>query len=353
MSSRSSSAIIARAVSGRHLLKIDGYSHTKVVTNASYIQSCTFDVGGHSWRINYYPNGLRSDSIDYISVFIQLVSISRDLPVVPILQGISAQGSLSLLDLDGKPVPSYTNTFNRSFTTSEGSWGWYTYIARSALENSGYLKDDCFTLMCDINVTELRAKETRDSDFAHLMWNKGGTDVTFEVCGETFTAHRWVLASRIPILKLKAAEAELLGVPEREKKNTPMATVRIDDMEAKVFKALLHYIYTDALPDEMNKVDEAATTMAHGLLEAADRYKMERLKIICEDMMCKHVSTSTVITTLVLAEQHHCPRLKAACINFLISPKNMSVVLENGGFKHLQRSCPFVLMDLIERAKAA
>ncbi|KAF7056159.1 hypothetical protein CFC21_063595 [Triticum aestivum] len=351
MSSRSTSAIIARAVSGHHLLKIDGYSQTKVVTVASYIQSCTFDVGGHSWRINYYPNGFRSDSTDYISVFIQLVSVSRDLPVVPILQGISAQGSLSLLDRDGKPVPSYTHTFNRSFKTSEGSWGWYSYITRSALENSGYLKDDNFTLRCDITVTELRVEETEDCDFADLLWKKEGADVAFEVDGETLTAHRWVLAARSPILKA-AVRAELLGELERER-NTPIATVRIDNMEAKVFKALLHYIYTDTLPDEMDKGDEAATAMAHGLLEAADRYKVERLKLICEDMLCKRVSTGTAITTLVLAEQHHCQRLKITCIDFLVSPKNMEVVLENGGFKHLQRSCPSVLMDLIERAKVA
>lgn len=93
--------------------------------------------------------------------------------------------------------------------------------------------------------------------------------------------------------------------------------------------------------------------MAHRLLEAADRYKVERLKLICEDMLCKRVSTSMVITTLVLAEQHHCQKLKAVCIKFLISPKNMEVILENGGFKQLQRSCPSVLMDLIQRAKVA
>nr|XP_020177724.1 BTB/POZ and MATH domain-containing protein 2-like [Aegilops tauschii subsp. strangulata] len=281
-----------------------------------------------------------------LCVFIQLVSVSRDLPVVPD-KGISAQGSLGLLNRTGKPVPLDTYTFSRRFTTNEE--GWYKFFTRSTLES--YLKDDCFTLSCDITVTKLRAEETEDCDFVDLLW-KEGADVTFKVGGETIAAHRWVLAARSLILKA-AAEAELLGVPEREKKTTPMATVRIDDMEAKVFKALLHYIYTDTLPDEMDKGDEAVTAMAHRLLGAADRYKVERLKLICEDMLCKRVSTSTVITTLVLAEQHHSQRLKAACIDFLISPNNMKVVLENGGFKHLQSSCPSVLMDLIERAKVA
>ncbi|XP_020190728.1 BTB/POZ and MATH domain-containing protein 1-like [Aegilops tauschii subsp. strangulata] len=350
MSLRSTSAIIARAVSGHHLLKIDGHSQTKVVTNSSYIKSCTFHVGRHAWRIKYYPNGQGSDNANYISVFIQLASVSTDLPFKPD-KGISAQCVLSLLDRAGKPVPSYTLTFDRSFTTPQGEWGWHKFITRSELENSGCLKDDCFTLRCDITVTELRAEETGDHDFTDLRWKKEGADVAFHVGGETIVAHRRVMAARSPILKA-AAEAELLGMSEREKK-APMAIVRIDDMEAKMFKALLHYISTDALPDEMDKGDEAATAMAHGLLEAADRYKMERLKLICEDMLCKRVSTGTAITTLVLAEQQHRQRLKAACIDFLISPNNMKVILENGGFKHLQRSCPSILMDLIGRAKVA
>ncbi|XP_020190739.1 BTB/POZ and MATH domain-containing protein 2-like [Aegilops tauschii subsp. strangulata] len=302
------------------------------------------------WRIKYYPNGQGSDNANYISVFIQLASVSMDLPFKPD-KGISAQCVLSLLDRAGKPVPSYTLTFDRIFTTPQGEWGWHKFITRSKLENSGCLKDDYFTLRCDITVTELRAEETEDRDFTDLLWKKEGADVGFHVGGETIVAHRWVMAARSPILKA-AAEAELLGMLEREKK-APMATVRIDDMEAKMFKALLHYIYTDALPIEMDKGDEAATAMAHGLHEAADRYKMERLKLICEDMLCKRVSTGTAITTLVLAEQQHRQRLKAACIDFLISPNNMKVILENGGFKHLQRSCPSVLMDLIGRVKVA
>uniref|UniRef100_N1R040 Uncharacterized protein n=1 Tax=Aegilops tauschii TaxID=37682 RepID=N1R040_AEGTA len=189
MSSRSTSAIIARAVSGHHLLKIDGHSQTKVVTNSSDIKSCTFHVGRHAWRINYYPNGQGSDNANYIYVFIQLASVSTDLPFKPD-KGISAQCVLSLLDRAGKPVPSYTLTFDRSFTTPQGEWGWHKFITRSELENSGCLKDDCFTLRCDITVTELRAEETEDRDFTDLLWKKEGADVAFHVGGETIVAHR-------------------------------------------------------------------------------------------------------------------------------------------------------------------
>ncbi|KAG8074975.1 hypothetical protein GUJ93_ZPchr0006g44700 [Zizania palustris] len=38
---------------------------------------------------------------------------------------------------------------------------------------------------------------------------------------------------------------------------------------------------------------------------------MERLKLICADKMCAGISVDTVATSLVMAEQHGCSRLKA------------------------------------------
>jgi speckle-type POZ protein len=46
-----------------------------------------------------------------------------------------------------------------------------------------------------------------------------------------------------------------------------------------VFRSLLHFIYTDSLP-EID--DRDRTAMAQHLLVAADQYGMERLKSICE-----------------------------------------------------------------------
>ena len=82
--------------------------------------------------------------------------------------------------------------------------------------------------------------------------------------------------------------AELLIGPMKERSSRH---VQIDDMEPRVFKAMLHFIYTDALP-EMDKGDTVA--MAQHLLVAADRYDLERLKLMCEHKLCECISTSKV-----------------------------------------------------------
>jgi speckle-type POZ protein len=48
-------------------------------------------------------------------------------------------------------------------------------------------------------------------------------------------------------------------------------SVRIEGIDADVFKAMLRFIYTDRAP-ELDDEPEAAMAMAHHLLAAADRY---------------------------------------------------------------------------------
>ncbi|OEL26556.1 hypothetical protein BAE44_0012425 [Dichanthelium oligosanthes] len=78
---------------------------------------------------------------------------------------------------------------------------------------------------------------------------------------------------------------------------------QIDGIEPRVFKAFLHFIYTDSLP-EVNEGDKVA--MAQGLLVAADRYGMEKLEVICGDILCIYIDTRTAVTTLELAVKHGC-----------------------------------------------
>jgi speckle-type POZ protein len=91
--------------------------------------------------------------------------------------------------------------------------------------------------------------------------------------------------------------------------------IEISDIEADVFKSLLHFICTDSLPEttregtDEDPTQEDVVTASH-LLVAADRYNIERLKLICEDKLCNQIDSNMVATSLALAEQHGCHGLK-------------------------------------------
>ena len=87
--------------------------------------------------------------------------------------------------------------------------------------------------------------------------------------------------------------------------------------------------------------------MAQHLLVAANIYGMERLKLMCEDKLCKYIDVGTVAAILTLAEQHHCHGLKKACFEFLCSAANLRAAATSDGFKHLTSSCPSIMEEFV------
>jgi speckle-type POZ protein len=129
------------------------------------------------------------------------------------------------------------------------------------------------------------------------------------------------------------------------KENT-MSILQVHDVEPRVFKAMLHFIYNDSLPE----IDEDGEVgMAQHLLVAADQYGLQRLKVMCEAMLLKHVDASAVATTLTLAEQHGCEGLKEGCFRFMRTPGVMKAVMASEGFQHLRTSCPFLIEEMLAK----
>ena len=92
-------------------------------------------------------------------------------------------------------------------------------------------------------------------------------------------------------------------------------------------QALIHFMYWDDLPEMEELVGLnskwVSTMMAQHLLAAADRYALERLRLLCEARLCEDVARNTVATTLALAEQHQCIQLKSVCLKFIALPENL------------------------------
>ncbi|CAN6373081.1 unnamed protein product [Urochloa humidicola] len=337
--SRSTSTVIAEKVTGWHVLKVEGYSNAKELGVGEDIKSPTFTIGDHIWSLSCYPAGIDDESAHCMSVGLNLED--------PASKGVKARFEFSLLDHAGEPVPSSTKTSNiRKFSIKQQSWAFYNFIIREVLEANG-VRDDSFQIRCHVtilkkfcvNATPMLPSDIPSPDlhkrFCELLTNGFGGDVTFRVAGKEITAHRCILAARSPVFK-----AELFG-PLKEKNEE---CIGVDDMEARVFKAMLHFIYTDTLP-EMEERDEMA--MAQHLLIAADRYCLVRLKSICENMLRICMTTSTVANTLILAEQLCCHELKEACFMYLKTPGVFKAVMASDRLDHLMGNCPSLFRELL------
>jgi speckle-type POZ protein len=149
----------------------------------------------------------------------------------------------------------------------------------------------------------------------------------------------YIWKGRSPVFKADICLALASTTTTTSDDNT--VKLRVRDMDSEVFKALLQFIYTDSPP-----LLEAPTT-AESLLAAADKYELEKLKLMCEEALCRHIDMSSVASTLALAERHHCPALKEACTLFLSSPGNLETIMTTDGFRQLKTDCSSTLMELV------
>ncbi|XP_071683316.1 BTB/POZ and MATH domain-containing protein 2-like [Lolium perenne] len=224
-------------------------------------------------------------------------------------------------------------------------------IPNGEMISSGpFMVYDCFTIRWDVMVC--KDPSTQDvgatiSDIGqhldYLLQSKVGADVTFEVSGETIPAHRCVLAGRSTVFMA------LLFGPMKE--GTTSSVIQIKDMEAKVFKDLLSFIYTGScqdLEDGKEEEDVEYVMWLHDLFVVADRYDLPRLKLLCEEHLSEHIGVSSVASTLALAEQHHCHKLRETCLKFIQvqSPPCLEKVMATDGWEHITTAYPSVLNEL-------
>ncbi|CAN1171081.1 BTB/POZ and MATH domain-containing protein 4 [Linum perenne] len=282
--SPTSSQSVTQTVNGSHRFVIEGYSLAKGMGVGKHIASDNFTVGGYQWAIYFYPDGKNpEDNSTYVSVFIALASEGTD---------VRALFELTLVDQSGKEKHKVHSHFDRSLESGpytlkyRGSmWGYKRFFRRTMLETSDYLRNDCLKINCTVGVvmsaidcSRLHSLQVPESDiganFGMLLETMEGSDVTFNVAGEKFEAHKLILAARSPLFQSKFYDN---GEDEKE--------IVITDLEPK-------------------------------LLAAADRYGLDRLRLMCESHLCKDISVDSVATILALADSYHATELKAVCLKF-------------------------------------
>ncbi|XP_024317147.1 BTB/POZ and MATH domain-containing protein 1 [Brachypodium distachyon] len=298
--SKTASRCTVERARGTHTFEIVGYEDIKT---GDPVQSATLAVGGYDWALGFYRDGRKDYSGQCGLVFLRLMNNKAE------VRGV--------YDLSWEIQTDVGEHFGES-----GASGRQTGEAKSESE---------------------RWRSASPGVGIRGAARAGGRRRKIAgVGGETFSAHKIVLATRSPVFK-----AELYG----QMKERTASRVTIQDMQPAVFKAFLHFIYTDSLPADMYDPDAADgdSEMIRHLLVAADRYAMDRLKLVCQSFLCEYyVDAETVATTLALADQHNCDKLKDACIEFIASSED--AVVATKGYASLKRTCPSLLIDALEKA---
>ena len=280
------------------------------------------------WRLLLYPKGLNKDLEDYASLFVICESTEYIVPTLP------SKIQCTLVDFKDK-----------SWGTSEGEkwdirddesvncWGFPKFTTRKILLNfSDYCKSDHrrhFRIKCTMDVHGPifpRIECQLHTDFVQLLQSQKLSDVIIEVHERVFHGHKNILAARSPVFAAMF-ENEMLEKAE--------SFVSIPDIDDEVFEDMLQYIYTGKIPNLKKTV--------FGLLPAADKYQIEKLKIMCEIYLYNNITTENVSDIMILADVYRSLKLKAKALNFINS--NATKVIPTYGYESLCESHPHLINE--------
>ncbi|EGW04286.1 speckle-type POZ protein [Cricetulus griseus] len=258
------------------------------------IKSPTFSSGASDndkWCLEILTNGFDEESKDYLSILLTLLSCPKS--------PVWARFQFSIMSVDGEKTKGMISP--RFFkSTPNQQCGFKKFIHRDlflSLE-SWLLPDNELTVLCDVDlaiqdsfinseestVPGIQGPRCTTADELGQLWeNSLFTDCSLVVAGQEFGAHKAILAARSPVFR-----AMFEHDMEERRKNC----AEIHDLEPQVFKAMMDFIYTGKVT--------VFHSMADSIPAAADKYGLERLKVMCEDphLLAEAFSTWHLLTPL-------------------------------------------------------
>ena len=122
-----------------------------------------------------------------------------------------------------------------------------------------------------------------DTMMAEQLWKAANdqlfTDVEFHVAGRIFSAHKAIVANRSPVLQ---------AMFRNDMTESRTNQVKIDDVNAAVFKRFLRFLYT-------GRID----TCHDELFAVADKYQVETLRRLCQ--LSTNELDASELTSLVMS----------------------------------------------------
>ncbi|XP_041493784.1 speckle-type POZ protein-like [Microtus oregoni] len=321
-------------------ITVKRFSYRWTISNFSFclegnlgndIASPTFSPGAndkYKWIMKLYLNGTKEESRGYLSVFLVLCSSPKS--------SVWGKFQFGIINAKGEEFQIMNNQSVLRFNQNEG-WGITKFILRDFLFSTRclLLPDDKLTLYCEVSVVQYEISISEQNmqpvidiprctlvdNLGELWENSCFTDCCLVVKDQEFRAHKAILTARSPVFR---------AMFEHDMEESRMNHIEIHDLKPEVFKAMMNFIYTGKEP--------VLHSMADAVLAAADKYGLERLKVMCESALCRDLSVENAAYTHFLVDLHSSVQLKSRAMDFVTS--HASEVLQTSSWMTVVDSYP-------------
>lgn len=301
----------------------------------NYFESPSFYFMDTKWCLRIYPNGLRlHNNVGNILLYLCMQDIFSN-PTVHCKFGIKVDETV----LGTKGYDCYNFSIEESILGS-------TICKRDDVQKfmrANYL-DSTLTVFCYANdylVANAASQTSQDStttaialcrDFQNILMDKQRSDVTIEVQGQTFRAHKLILEARSTVF------AAMFKHDMTEKNSN---IIKIEDCDPTTFQTFLQYIYTA-------KFENVSCDSVINLYIAADKYCIIELKELCLKFMMENMSVETVCDVTVMADRYNETELKKSAETFLL--QNIKTILLTDKWKSLMVENTAIAIDIFAKA---
>jgi speckle-type POZ protein len=141
------------------------------------------------------------------------------------------------------------------------------------------------------------------------MENKSLADIQFVFKDDQVPAHSAIVAAFSPVF---AAMFEAGRFKEGQTR-----AVNIEDIDSKVFRKLLQFLYTGS----SGSSSKDPSDVLQALFLAADKYQVDALREICEECLIPQLELKNVLHLLAWAHRYGAPKLKEAAVTYIVKQR--------------------------------
>lgn len=182
-------------------------------------------------------------------------------------------------------------------------------IQCSVYVQSGIVRNFCTTTASKASMIRLQ----EFNDFEKLLEDEKYSDTKLIVGNKEFKVHKCILAARSPVFS---------AMFECNMKEKIENSVEITDVEPDLMKEVLRFIYTG----KVNRMEN----MEKDLFRVADKYDLNRLKMLCEEAITNDLTVDNIAEILIFGDFYKSKRIMEDAVDFFLA--NAKEIIETQNF---------------------
>uniref|UniRef100_A0A7E4UP64 BTB domain-containing protein n=1 Tax=Panagrellus redivivus TaxID=6233 RepID=A0A7E4UP64_PANRE len=295
------------------------------------------------WQLCLYPGGKREENSNNVSLFLKMSSTAN--------REYTVRAEYKFYFIDQTEAKRFSNVNIGDFKVKpqKGSHSWGLRNIPKAKVTPCLRSDGSLKILCQIELipenSRVQTLEILDAqvDISNVqnkylgniqrMQNSDSSDCVIRIDGCDLPVHKFLLSAHSFVFD---------AMFSHDTKERREGVINIVDSTKEAVEMMLHFLYSSNLPDNFSEL------IAPDVIQLADKYDMEPLKILVQKKLCDILNPNNVCRIFCVAYLHNAEKLIDACVPvFFMNSRNIMRSEEWATFRSENVEAANRLLELI------